>query len=281
MKGVKINIPSYINEASYRYQMPRMDLKQESRGNGIKTNIYNLEDVAKALRVPPDAIMRFICSEIGAAKDKNTVIKGNHTYETLITVLDKFIDKYLLCKRCKYPETKLQVTKQRQLIGQCSACSTTNTLDSVHKAGAYLVKELPKFSAGDEGIGHEVSKQKDDDEENSKQADGGDSDVEALRLDSEEIKEKLDKINQMAIKNESNESLLEELRRQTISLGLTPEYKYYMMMCGLFNIGREPTKHFKKHETIFKQFVEKDGDLGQKQFFQALVLFYVRRFPDL
>jgi len=29
-----------------------MILKQESRLNGVKTNIYNLKDVANALRVP-------------------------------------------------------------------------------------------------------------------------------------------------------------------------------------------------------------------------------------
>lgn len=34
--------------------MPRLQLKVEGKGNGIKTNILNLVEVAKALRVPTE-----------------------------------------------------------------------------------------------------------------------------------------------------------------------------------------------------------------------------------
>ena len=34
--------------------MPVMLLKIEGKGNGIKTNIVNLVDIGKALRIPPD-----------------------------------------------------------------------------------------------------------------------------------------------------------------------------------------------------------------------------------
>lgn len=45
-----LNIPSTINDPNYRYKMPRLNLKIESKGNGIKTNIVNLPDVAKHLQ---------------------------------------------------------------------------------------------------------------------------------------------------------------------------------------------------------------------------------------
>jgi hypothetical protein len=46
--------------------MPKMDLRQEARLNGVKTNIFNIDSVATALRVPSISIMKFLCSELGA-----------------------------------------------------------------------------------------------------------------------------------------------------------------------------------------------------------------------
>lgn len=54
-KGL-LNIPSTVDDLNYRYKMPRPELKIEGRGNGIKTNLVNLNDIAKSLRVPPDCI---------------------------------------------------------------------------------------------------------------------------------------------------------------------------------------------------------------------------------
>ena len=53
-KTIATNIPSYVEDPFYRYKMPKMILKTEGKGNGIKTNIVNLVDVAKSLRVPTD-----------------------------------------------------------------------------------------------------------------------------------------------------------------------------------------------------------------------------------
>jgi translation initiation factor 5 len=61
-----ITIPSGIKDPSYRYKMPKMSLMQESRGNGIKTNIFNVDDVAYHLRVPAKAIMKWMCEQLGA-----------------------------------------------------------------------------------------------------------------------------------------------------------------------------------------------------------------------
>ena len=56
--------------------MPRMVLKQESRLNGVKTNVTNLVDVANALRVPPSSLIKFFCAEVGANQEQDTIVKG-------------------------------------------------------------------------------------------------------------------------------------------------------------------------------------------------------------
>jgi hypothetical protein len=55
----RVNIPTSITDAHYRYTMPKMTLKEESRLNGVKTNIRNLKDVADALRIPASAIIKY------------------------------------------------------------------------------------------------------------------------------------------------------------------------------------------------------------------------------
>ena len=50
-KGM-VNIPSTVEDPNYRYKMPKLTTTIQGKGNGIKVNLINLVDVAKALRVP-------------------------------------------------------------------------------------------------------------------------------------------------------------------------------------------------------------------------------------
>jgi len=134
-----ITIPSGIDDPSYRYKMPKMQLKQESRLNGVKTNVWNVEDIAAALRVPSSAIMKFMCSELGANMEQTSIIKGNHEYKIMLKHLDKFIGKYILCTGCKYPELK-RFVEGKDLKSQCNSCGHAGSHDSMHKAGKEIMK---------------------------------------------------------------------------------------------------------------------------------------------
>jgi translation initiation factor 5 len=54
------------DDAFYRYKMPRMLTKIEGRGNGIKTNIVNMVDIAKALARPASYTTKYFGCELGA-----------------------------------------------------------------------------------------------------------------------------------------------------------------------------------------------------------------------
>lgn len=55
-----LSIPSYkTDDPNYRYKMPRLVAKVEGRGNGIRTSIVNMGDIARALKRPPDCKICF------------------------------------------------------------------------------------------------------------------------------------------------------------------------------------------------------------------------------
>lgn len=126
--------------------MPKMQLKNESRLNGVKTNIFNIEDVAEHLRVPSIAIMKYLCHELGANMEQTSIIKGAHKYETMLKHLDKFIEKFVLCKGCHYPELRMYL-EGKDLKSTCNSCGKVNNHNSQDKAGKAFVNYLKSGGA--------------------------------------------------------------------------------------------------------------------------------------
>lgn len=63
----------------------------------------------------------------------------------------------------------------------------------------------------------------------------------------------------------SVDDLLKEVRHAQLILNITPEYKYYILICGLFNPKRNIVKHWPTYEKAFLKLVQKDGEQGPKR----------------
>ncbi len=131
-----------LNDTNYRYQMPKMVIKVEGKGNGIKTIIVNLEDIAKAINRQPDIILKYFSYSLGTITEKNNIIKGPHKLETLGELLNKFIEKYVKCSFCSNPET-LFTFDNNMLTLDCSACGHNQKVDN-SKIVDYIIKKFTK-----------------------------------------------------------------------------------------------------------------------------------------
>ncbi|XP_067099921.1 eukaryotic translation initiation factor 5-like [Osmerus mordax] len=151
---MSVNVNRSVSDQFYRYKMPRLIAKVEGKGNGIKTVIVNMIDVAKALNRPPTYPTKFFGCELGAqtqfdAKNDRFIVNGSHEANKLQDMLDGFIRKFVLCPECDNPETDLHVNARKQTIGNsCKACGYRGMLDTRHKLCTFILKNPPELTEG-------------------------------------------------------------------------------------------------------------------------------------
>ncbi|KAF7327639.1 Splicing factor 3B subunit 1 [Mycena kentingensis (nom. inval.)] len=146
-----VNIRRDVDDKFYRYRMPILLTKIEGKGNGIKTVLPNMADVARALSRPPSYTTKFFGCELGAQttcdeKNERYIVNGAHDATRLRELLDGFIEKFVLCKSCKNPETELiilKVGRNEDIIRDCKACGERTDVEMKHKLVTFILKNPP------------------------------------------------------------------------------------------------------------------------------------------
>ncbi|KAJ3519815.1 hypothetical protein NM688_g9248 [Phlebia brevispora] len=116
-----VNIRRDVDDKFYRYRMPLLVTKIEGKGNGIKTVIPNMADIARALSRPPTYPTKFFGCELGAQtsfdeKNDRYIVNGAHDAQKLRELLDGFIDK----------TTRSSATARRVASARASTCATSS-----------------------------------------------------------------------------------------------------------------------------------------------------------
>lgn len=154
---MSLNINRSVSDAFYRYKMPRIQAKVEGKGNGIKTVIVNMVEVAKAIGRPATYPTKYFGCELGAQtqfdfKNERFIVNGSHDATKLQDLLDGFIRRYVLCPACDNPETELMVNSKKGTISQgCKACGHHGFLESNHKLNTYILKNPPSLNPAVQG----------------------------------------------------------------------------------------------------------------------------------
>ena len=129
--------------------MPAIQSKIEGRGNGIKTNIPNMVDVAKALARPPTYTTKYMGYELGALtkcdeKSGTYIVNGAHSAQVLAQHLEGFIKRFVQCHSCGNPETVINITKKDTIQLKCKACGFVSDVDMRHKLTTFILKNPPE-----------------------------------------------------------------------------------------------------------------------------------------
>ena len=127
------------DDPGYRYRMPRAEVCVERRGTLLK----NCGEIAKALHRPPQYLAKFCGLLLGChaefdEEQRAAVIRGDHLPATVHGLVRKFIDGWVLCARCRLPETRLEVGRSK-VIFDCKACGARRGASAEHKLTAFIV----------------------------------------------------------------------------------------------------------------------------------------------
>lgn len=261
-----VNIPRNCDDPNYRYKMPKLQSRIEGRGNGIKTNISNMGDIARALKRPPTHATKFFGCELGAMSkfeesEEKALINGAHTERTLLQILDKFIEMYVLCTECHLPEIDV-IIKKGTLCSRCNACGYKGILDNTHKAASYMVKnpatlnEMSKHSnrgkkesvkEGSKDGSPEKEKDKKKKEKKKRASDGNEEqngiegprhpvEMEKLTVESPEIQEVTDRLHASldAGKFTKAEDFAEEVHMLQLSQDFDNVCRFYVALGAVF-----------------------------------------------
>lgn len=202
-----VNIPRYVDDLYYRYTMPALKAKVEGRGNGIKTVIENMTPISQSLARPPAYMTKYFGFELGAQticdeKNDRWIVNGKHEEEDLAKLLDDFIEKYILCRKCRNPET-IMIVRKDAIELRCAACSAVSPVDTKHRLAAYIQKSPPSTKT-----------QYDQHQNNQQEEDEGMGTVEDIDIDANAmIKDEADEDDWKA---DFSEEAVEKRRRELL-----------------------------------------------------------------
>jgi len=199
-----LNVNRAIQDQFYRYKMPRLMAKVEGKGNGVKTVIPNMVEIARSLGRPATYCCKYFGCELGAQtqfdfKNERYIVNGAHDAAKLQDMLDGFIKKFVLCEKCDNPETVLKVYLKKGIItASCKACGHSFTLDMRHKLTTYIIRNPPEQDPNVQGSTLTGKKEKKserkrndqdksgDDKNGDDDTNGGDEDEEQWATDTSE-----------------------------------------------------------------------------------------------
>jgi hypothetical protein len=206
-------------------------------------------------------------------------------------------------------------------MSTCNACGSKRKLDTLHKAGKQLIKEIPNFYKLNPEFKGKVSNvkldttedQKDTKPLKKKKSKNQDAEEEAevtekmtakkkvediiekggeinildsrkLELNSDDINEAISQIDEFVTEKAdvTPDQIVKKARHIQVGINITADYKYVIVMCGLFNPKRTLINHWVKYQNAFKALMQSDGSgMGPQRVMQAMIYMHFHKYPEM
>jgi hypothetical protein len=73
---------------------------------------------------------------------------------------------------------------------------------------------------------------------------------------------------------------LKRARQQQLALNVTPDYKYLILLCGIFNPKRTMINHWSKYEAVFTRLLANDAsEHAANRLLQATIFLHLSKYP--
>jgi len=195
--GTVINISGTtpVTDPEYRYKMPVVYGKIEGRGNGIKTVIPNITELANSLHRTPAEVNKFFGCELGAqtsysGDNDRAIVNGAHNDVSLQCLIHKYVELFVLCPQCGLPETEYKI-KNGCIFHKCAACGSKEMVDMSHKLCTFILAQDKKDKKSKKEKSKDKNKDKKDiDEKKKKKKEGSDEEKKKKKKDKKKKRRK-------------------------------------------------------------------------------------------
>ncbi len=128
LKRARSQIPEVAAKRE-RLELPRLRMSVI----GMRTIIYNFKEVADALNRDPQHIVKFLTGEMATAatsQEGRVIFQGKFNIDTLTTLLQRYMESFIVCPVCKRPDTKVVREKRLSFI-VCEACGAKSSVKNL------------------------------------------------------------------------------------------------------------------------------------------------------
>jgi translation initiation factor 2 subunit 2 len=125
LKRARSQIPEVVSKRE-RLELPRL----QHSTIGMRTIIYNLNDVAEVLNRDLQHLLKFLTREMATAAtvhELRVIFQGKFSQETFERLIQRYIDSFVTCPVCKRPDTKI-VKEKRLSFLVCEACGAKSSV---------------------------------------------------------------------------------------------------------------------------------------------------------